>query len=326
MNSIPDPSFECQRDWRPVAGRPMLEQRARLLTEIRRFMTRRGILEVETPMLSEAAVSDPALESLEVTDKGCTRYLQTSPEFAMKRLLAAGSGPIYQIARVFRDGERGRWHHPEFTLLEWYRPGYDAAAMLDEIDALLEVLGLPSARRFSYTGLFLQALGCDPHQAARSTLLRLAGERGLQSCDLSQCELLDFLFSEALVPLLKQTRCAVVYDFPVLQAALARVRPSSDGKPPVAERFELFIDGVETGNGFHELTDAREQRGRFLADQTERQHRGHPQRPIDERLLAALEHGLPDCCGMAIGLDRLLMCLTGANHIDEVLAFPCERA
>ncbi len=304
----------------------MLEQRARLLTEIRRFMARRGILEVETPMLSEAAVSDPALESLEVSDKGCTRYLQTSPEFAMKRLLAAGSGPIYQIARVFRDGERGRWHHPEFTLLEWYRPGHDLTAIADEIDALLGCVGLPPTVRLSYSELFQRALGCDPHRADRSTLQSLAGDHGLHDTNLSPSELLDFLFSEVLMPMLRLERCVLVYDFPASQAALARLRPSSDGDPPVAERFELFIDGVETGNGFLELTDAREQRGRFLADQTERQRRGRLLRPLDERLLTALEHGLPECSGMALGLDRLLMCLTGATHIDEVLAFPIERA
>lgn len=323
MSGIADQQVDGQHDWRPVAGLKMLEQRAQLLSVIRGFMARRGILEVETPLLSAAAVSDPVLESFSVQHGDDIRYLQTSPEFAMKRLLAAGSGPIYQIARVFRTGERGRWHHPEFTLLEWYRPDYSVAAMLDEIDALLETLKLPAARRMTYAELFRQALGCDPHHADQSSLQRLATEYGLHGSDLSPVEVLDFLFSDALVPLLKQERCVLVYDFPVLQAALARIRP---GKTPVAERFELFIDGVEIGNGFHELADAAEQRARFLADQTERRRRGRPQRPLDERLLAALEHGLPDCCGMAIGLDRLLMCLTGTGHIDDVLAFPVERA
>lgn len=300
----------------------MLRRRAQLLADVRRFMAKRDVLEVETPMLSAAAVSDPALESFSISIAGEARYLQTSPEFAMKRLLAAGSGPIYQIARVFRDEERGRWHHPEFSMLEWYRPGFSVGDMLDEVDDLLQCLGLPPARRFTYAELFRESLGIDPHSAGTHQLQELALARGLASRDLSQVELLDFLFSEA-AEQLKPYRCAVVQDFPVQQAALARIRY---GQPPVAERFELFIDGIEIGNGFHELTDAAEQRRRFLADQAERRRRGQPLRPIDENLLAALAAGLPDCCGIAIGLDRLLMLLAGVDDINKVLAFPCEHA
>jgi len=309
-------------NWQPTAAIDTLRRRARLLADIRRFMAERELLEVETPLLSAAAVSDPALESFAVGEGSDRRYLQTSPEFAMKRLLAAGSGPIYQIARVFRDDERGRWHHPEFSMLEWYRPGFDVEAMLTEVDDLLACLGLPRARRLTYAALFKTALGIDPHTADHSTLRSLAEERGYTGGELSRTQLLDFLFSDALPPLLREHRCAVVMDFPVQQAALARIRP---GTPPVAERFELFIDGVEIGNGFNELNDAVEQRRRFLADQTERQRRGLPKRPIDEYFLAALAAGLPTCCGMAIGLDRLLMLLNGSQHIDDVLTFPCER-
>lgn len=310
-------------DWRPVTGREVLQLRATLLSQIRGFMAQRGVLEVETPVLSATAVSDPALESWAVGSGDQTCYLQTSPEFAMKRLLADGSGPIYQIARVFRAAERGRWHHPEFTMLEWYRPAFSVEAMLDEVDAFLQHCQLPPAERFTYAELFQAALDADPHTADRRTLQRLAGTRGLSATGLSHGQLLDFLFSDAVIPRLREYRSAIVCDFPVQQAALARIRP---GQPPVAERFELFIDGVEIGNGYHELTDAAEQRRRFLADQTERRRRGLPNRPLDEHLLAALAAGLPDCCGIAVGLDRLLMLLAGADRIDDVLAFPFERA
>ncbi|MCS3902744.1 lysyl-tRNA synthetase class 2 [Methylohalomonas lacus] len=312
--------------WQPLASPERLRQRAALLTTIRRFMDARGILEVETPLLSRAAVTDPALQSFAVAVDGTPYYLQTSPEFAMKRLLAAGSGPIYQVAKVFRDNERGRWHHPEFTMLEWYRPGFSVADMLDEIDALLLALELPRSERLDYGALFQQATGCDPHCADQQTLQRRALDFGLVSRDLSRVELLDFLFSSAVMPELKDRPCAIVSDFPLAQAALARIRRGADGKPDVAERFELFIHGVEIGNGFHELADAAEQRQRFQADQAERGRRGLAQRPLDENLLAALTAGLPDCCGIAIGLDRLLMQVSGAGRIDDVLAFPVERS
>ncbi len=315
-------NVQAAEDWRPTAAIDTLRRRARLLADIRQFMAEREVLEVETPLLSAAAVSDPALESFAVGEGSDRRYLQTSPEFAMKRLLAAGSGPIYQIARVFRDDERGRLHHPEFTMLEWYHPGFDVEAMLTEVDELLRLLALPSAPRLTYAGLFETALDIDPHTADQSTLQALADERGYAGGGLSRTQLLDFLFSDAIMPLLGKRRTAIVQDFPVQQAALARIRP---GTPPVAERFELFIDGVEIGNGFNELNDAVEQRRRFLADQTERQRRGLPKRPLDEYFLAALAAGLPTCCGMAIGLDRLLMLLNGSQHIDDVLTFPCER-
>jgi len=316
--------MDIARDWRPVAGCGMLRLRAELLAAIRGFMAGRGVLEVETPLLSAAAVSDPALESFTVRGHDRAQfYLQTSPEVAMKRLLAAGSGPIYQITKVFRDDERGRRHHPEFSMLEWYRPGFDVDDMLEEVDVLLYRLELPPARRFTYGELFHQALDTDPHTADHHTLQELAVANGLAGDGLSHVQLLDYLFSEAVIAQLQNHRCAVVKDFPVHQAALARIRA---GQPPVAERFELFVDGVEIGNGFQELTDAAEQRRRFLADQTERHRRGLPARPLDEHLLAALAAGLPDCCGIALGLDRLLMILAGVSHIDSVLAFPCERA
>lgn len=310
-------------DWRPGADFEMLQRRADLYASIRSFMQACDIVEVETPLLSTAAVSDPALESLAVKRSDAEHYLQTSPELAMKRLLAAGSGPIYQIARVFRDGERGRLHHPEFTLLEWYRPGYAVPEFLDELDAFLECIGLPRARRVKYAEAFQAATGLDPHTAADDELLQSAQAYGLIGLQCSRSALLDFLFTARVQPGLTKPRCQVIYDFPAEQAALARIRP---GTPPVAERFELFIDGMEIANGFNELCDAGEQRTRFQADQAERRRRGLPVRPLDERFLGALESGFPVCCGVAVGLDRLLMALTGARHIDQVLAFPIERA
>lgn len=320
-------SDQSGRDWRPVAETRTLQQRADLLAAIRQFMAAHAILEVETPILSQAAVSDPALESFQVETKAATLYLQTSPEFPMKRLLAAGSGPIYQLARVFRDDERGRLHQPEFTLLEWYRPDFSVNDMLTEMDMLLLELGLPAAKRLGYAELFEQHLHCNPHTASHEQLQTLASERGLHRADYSQNALLDFLFSHCLMPELANQGSVIITDFPASQAALARLRAvESAGHPPVAERFELFVHGIEIGNGFHELTDADEQRQRFLRDQATRKAARQKQRPLDEHLLAALAHGMPDSCGMAIGIDRLLMALHGIDHIDHVVAFPVERA
>ncbi|MEX0951731.1 MAG: EF-P lysine aminoacylase EpmA [Gammaproteobacteria bacterium] len=315
------------RNWRPVAEIRTLQQRADLLTAIRQFMATRAILEVETPILSQAAVSDPALESFQVETQAATMYLQTSPEFSMKRLLAAGSGPIYQLARVFRDDERSRLHQPEFTLLEWYRPGFGVNDMLAEIDMLLLELGLPAAKRLSYAELFEQHLHCNPHTASHEQLQTLASQHGLYGTGYSQSALLDFLFSHCLIPALTDQGSVIITDFPALQAALARLRcVEQAGHPSVAERFELFVHGIEIGNGFHELTDAVEQRQRFLRDQATRQSAQQKQRPLDEHLLAALVHGMPASCGMAIGVDRLLMALHGIDHIDHAVAFPVERA
>jgi len=288
-------------------------------------------MEVETPACSAAAVTDPALDSLAT---GCSipgsgrLFLHTSPEFPMKRLLAAGSGPIYQVCRVFRDGERGRLHNPEFTLLEWYRPGFDHHRLMDEVAGLVRaVLGrdIP-AERATYGELFRLHLGLDPHGAdtgaARARALA-AGIHGAESLQLDRDGWLDLLMTHCVEPRLPVDRLSFVHDYPASQAALARVRP---GNPPVAERFELYLGSMELANGFHELTDAAEQRRRFEGELKERRRLGLGAVPMDERLLAALEAGLPPCAGVALGLDRLLMCLVGADHIDQVLAFPLERA
>lgn len=324
-------------DWRPSASRERLEARARLYDTVRRFFARRDVLEVETPLLASATVTDLHLHSLSselASPDGRRRlYLQTSPEFAMKRLLASGSGPIFQICKAFRDDESGRRHNPEFTMLEWYRPGFDHHALMDEMDALLaDVLEVPAAERLTYGELFHRHVGVDPHTAEAGDLARRAQDVGMDLegfGDASQDDWLHLLWSHHVEPHLgSQGRPTFVLDFPASQAALARVRPadSDAGTPAVAERFEVYIDGVELANGFHELSDAAEQRRRFEADLEARRGAGRDPVPVDERLLAALEAGIGDCAGVALGLDRLLMVRLGCRHIDDVLAFPVSRA
>lgn len=313
--------------WRPSAGVDALGLRARLLAGIREFFAERDILEVETPALARAGATDPHIASLATACATVGRlYLQTSPEFAMKRLLAAGSGPIYQICRAFRDGERGRLHNPEFTLLEWYRPGFDHHRLMDELDALMDrVLGAgPPARRLTYRDAFVARVGIDPFVADTDTLRVRAEESGLvldEDAGADRDTLLEFLFSHAVQPALGNGRVCV-YDYPASQAALARVR---EDEPSVAERFELFVNGLEIANGYHELADAEEQRARFTADDRARAEGGLDRMPMDERLLAALSHGLPDCAGVAVGLDRLFMIAAGESSIDAVMAFPIDR-
>lgn len=323
--------------WRPSARRAHLEARARLYSVVRRFFALRGVLEVETPLLASATVTDLHLHSLssQLNTPGGRRclYLQTSPEFAMKRLLASGSGPIFQICKAFRDDESGRQHNPEFTLLEWYRPGFDHHALMDEMDELLATaLDTPAALRRTYSELFGEHVGVDPHVAGAAELAQRArqldmGLAGFE--DASRDDWLHLLWSHRVEPHLgAQGRPTFVLDFPASQAALARVRPadSETGAPAVAERFEVYVDGVELANGFHELADAAEQRRRFEADLEARRQANREPVPLDERLLAALEAGIGDCAGVALGLDRLLMVRLGCQHIDDVLAFPVGRA
>ncbi len=317
--------------WRPAASRGRLRRRAALTAEIRAFFAARGVLEVETPLLAAATVTDLHLHSLATTVEaggGQRRlFLQTSPEFAMKRLLAAGSGAIYQICKAFRDGEAGRLHNPEFTMLEWYRPGFDHHALMDEVDELLaETLAVPAAERCTYAQVFARHLELDPHASSAGRLRRRAAELGLDAAGLDpedRDSWLQLLLACAVEPRLGRGRPTFVHDFPASQAALARVRP---GEPPLAERFEVYVEGVELANGFHELACAGEQRQRFAADLERRRAAGLPQVPVDERLLAALAAGLPDCAGVALGVDRLAMLAAGAESLAEVVSFPVERA
>lgn len=328
----------ARHDWRPGADLATLRLRAELLARIRAFFAARGVLEVETPMLSAAAITDPHLSSFATTYSGPgprygqTLYLHTSPEFPMKRLLAAGSGCIYQIARVFRDGEAGRRHNPEFTLLEWYRVGFDHHQLMDEVAELATALlndrlSLAAPEWLSYREAFERRLGLNPHQATVTELAVCAQCCGVSIPPGMPAEeanpWLDLLLTQRVEPDLGQGRLCFIYDYPASQAALARLRP---GDPAVGERFELYLHGVELANGFHELGDAVEQRRRFTAENAARQAQGLPVMPVDERLLAALEAGLPDCAGVALGFDRLVMLAAGKTALAEALAFPFERA
>jgi len=321
-------------DWRPSASLEMLRLRASLLARIRAFFARRDVLEVDTPVLSAAATTDPALRSFATTyhgpgpRHGTSCYLQTSPEFPMKRLLAAGAGSIYQVCKVFRDGEYGSLHNPEFTLLEWYRTGYGQLDLMGEVECLLreilqDIRPLSSVRHWTYRDLFREFAGVDPFSVTAVELQALLRSRdGIAPLGLSVDELdpwLDLALTHVIEPRLG-TGLVFVRDYPASQAALARLRP---GKPPVAARFEVYLDGIELANGFHELADAGEQRQRFKA---ECRRRDDAATCIDERLLAALESGLPDCAGVALGLDRLLLVAAGGQGLDDVIAFPFDRA
>lgn len=320
--------------WRPAAPLGNLRARAALLAGIRAFFADRGVLEVETPIASRAAATDPAIEGLRTR---CSApggawdlFLHTSPEFPMKRLLAAGVGPIYQICKVFRDGERGRLHHPEFSLLEWYRPGWDYGELMDEVaDLVRRALAQPdmAQERLAYRDLFRDRIGIDPWSADLGSLRETAlglGISGAESLVLDLDGWLDLLLTHVLEPHLGRGRLTFLCDYPPSQAALARVRAA--GAVRAAERFELYLEGVELANGFQELTDPAAQGARFRADLAERRDRGQPLAPVDGAFLAALAAGMPEGSGVALGLDRLLMARVGARHIDEVLAFPIERA
>ncbi len=310
----------------------MLQKRASLLNEIRRFFAHRDVLEVETPVVSSSANPDAAIDPMQSGFRlpGSHRpepiYLQTSPEFSMKRLLAAGSGSIFQICHAFRNGECGRLHNPEFTLLEWYRIDYDHFQLMDEVDALLMQLlpGCAAAQRLRYADLFLIHAGLNLFTATDAQLQERAEAAGVVIPESVQSEwLVEILFELCVGPWLQQQQGVIVYDFPAAQASLSQL---SALDPRVAERFEYFFEGVELANGFHELTDSGEQRRRFGAENLKRQRAGDEQLPLDEHFLQALEHGLPDCSGVALGVDRLLMLRCGVEHIREVLAFPFERA
>lgn len=319
-------------EWRPSAEITLLRRRAALLAGIRAFFAERGVMEVETPLLSASGATAPHLESFTTryagpgAPAGLTLYLQTSPEYAMKRLVAAGSGPIYQIAKAFRNGESGGRHNPEFTLLEWYRPGLDYHGLMAEVDALLQrLLGTPTAERRSYAAAFQYAVQLDPHAAPLDALRGCAAAHLHAPTDLGEDrdDWLSLLWTHLVEPQLGASGHPVfIYDYPATQGMLARIRP---GTPPVAERFELYINGIELANGFQELQDADEQRARFERDLRRRAALGMPAMPVDERLLTALPH-LPSCSGVALGIDRLLMVQSGARELAQVLSFALERA
>ena len=321
--------------WQPTTTLAMLQNRAKLLNNIRQFFAERQVLEVETPLLSHATVTDPHLHSFQThyySDKSnCkqTFYLQTSPEFAMKRLLAAGSGPIYQISKAFRNrGESGRFHNPEFSLLEWYRPGYDHHQLMDEVEDLLKyLLDCDIAQRWCYAEVFQRYLNIDAHQADIADLKPIIASLNVGAENLGLATLADhlnFLMAHIIEPQLPKKQLVFIYDFPVSLAALAKVSHMTGG--PIAERFEVYFSGIELANGFHELADANEQQRRFENDLNNRAQRGYPCVTIDEHMLAALAHGFPDCAGVALGIDRLLMLMSKKNNLSDVISFPIDRS
>ena len=318
--------------WRPGANRARLQLRARLLLETRDFFAARDVLEVDTPLLAQCGASDVHLASLSTRIAGRAQpyFLQTSPEYAMKRLLAAGSGDIYQVCKAFRDGESGRLHNPEFTLIEWYRLGFDHHRLMDEVEELLRRLLsarlTAAAERISYADAFRRVLGLDPFAAPLAALATLASERLGAPPALAadgRDALLDLLMGALVGPALGAGRITFVHDYPASQAALARLLP---GEPACAARFEAYVAGLELCNGFHELADAAEQRRRFESDLRRRAQLGLPPMPVDERLLAALAAGFPEVAGVALGFDRVLMLAAGASNLGEVLAFTVDEA
>ena len=308
-----------------------LQQRAAMLTAIRSFFAARGVLEVETPALSAAGVTDPAIESViaEARSLGpAPHYLQTSPEFAMKRLLAAASGDIYQLCRVFRDDELGRWHQPEFTLLEWYRIGWDELELMTEVAALVAAACAAAGRspvpavRLSYAEALEAALGALPDAPTPELERRLAGRGVDVPQGLAHDAVLDLAFGTIVLASFDVGALTFVYDYPASQAALARLKPTT---PRVAARFEAFSGGIELANGFHELNDAAEQRRRFVAERERRIANAQHAPPLDERLLDVLD-ALPDCAGVALGFDRLVALATGQDNVAATMSFAHGRS
>jgi lysyl-tRNA synthetase class 2 len=304
-----------------------MEERARLLAAIRTFFAQRRVMEVETPIMSRAGNSDPNIGSIS-TDDHRKRYLRTSPEYAMKRLLAAGYGDIYELGRVLRREEKGRQHNPEFTMLEWYRVGMSYLDLAAEVVELIRVCGEGNfdgwdEECLSYRELFIKHTGLDPYLCGEDELAACAMERGISAGPMEQSEWLDLILAEVIQPGLQGECFTVIYDFPPEQAALARIRPDD---PSVAERFEVFLGQLELANGYQELTDPEEQLERFERERRMREIRGEDSVPFDTRLIEALRHGLPDCSGVALGVDRLLMSLLKMDRIDSVLAFSDGRA
>lgn len=327
--------IDADQLWQPSAPLENLRIRAEILKKIRDFFSFHQMTEVETPLAARAAVTDPHLCAMETcflpygqTENGTLLYLQTSPEYAMKRLLCAGMGSIYQICKAFRNGETGRWHNPEFTMLEWYEVDQDHHGLMDRVDELLNlVLAAPKAERFTYQAIFESYCDIDPLTATLEEL-RACAQRfnillphGITDPDRDLW--LQLMMNDIIEPKLGMNgRAAFVYDFPASQAMLSRVTLTT---PPVAERFEVYLQGIELANGFHELASSEEQHQRFKADLEKRETSGLPTMPIDYYLLAALKAGLPDCAGIALGIDRLVMMAAGAQQLSKVLSFALER-
>ncbi|MEM0954204.1 MAG: EF-P lysine aminoacylase EpmA [Pseudomonadota bacterium] len=305
--------------WHPGASLDALRARAELLKLIRDFLQQRGVLEVETPILCSAPATDPSLTPIAAGP----RWLQTSPEYAMKRLLAAGSGPIYQICKAFRHGEAGPRHNPEFTLLEWYRPGFTLSDLIAEtVDLVTQALGERPVEQVTYCDLFERYLEVNPLTADVGILAALARQHVDYASEAEHRDIwLDLLMSHVIEP--KLSGITVVYHYPASQAALAQI--DGNFEPAVALRFELYVDALELANGYQELTDPEEQAERFAQDNLTLEQRGEPVRVLDSALLAALHAGMPDCAGVALGLDRLLAIQLGASSLKDVISFDWTR-
>ena len=325
-----------QAQWKPACDIELLRLRANVLSAIRAFFEQRSVLEVETPLLCHATGTDPQLDFFSSyyhsapNDK--EMFLQTSPEFAMKRLLAAGSGSIFQICKAFRNGESGRFHNPEFSILEWYRVGFSLEQLMDEVAELLVQLmpghcRLEPVHRFSYSELFEQITGLNPLLFCQESYAHYASENAMSDailiCENDHAMWLDLLFSYKVQAVLADQQISIVYGYPAVQSSLARINQHN---PLIADRFEVFINGVEIGNGFFELSDAQEQEQRFDQEISARSTKGLPAVEKDNLFLAALQAGLPDCSGIALGLDRLLMVIANAGTLKDVMAFPFEKA
>ena len=326
-------------DWQPTASLEMLKIKARLLSKLRAFFDEKNILEVQTPVLSQAGNTEPTIETFIIHQFENSKhiiqpsFLNTSPEFSMKRLIAAGSGSIYQITPAFRQNEQGQRHNSEFTLLEWYRLNFDHHALMGEVNSLVRYVAedffkLGRSQFFSYQDAMVKFADIDPFNATNEELKEATIKAGIDAVgmddvNVTQDTWLDLIMSEVVEKNLPLNCPVFIYDYPASQAALAKIRK---GSHDVAERFELYINGMELANGFHELSDAAEQAQRFKQQQQQRKESGQQGIPADYHLIEALKHGLPECAGVAVGLDRLLMVLTGAEHIDEVLTFPFDRA
>ncbi|MBS0218730.1 MAG: EF-P lysine aminoacylase GenX [Proteobacteria bacterium] len=325
---------EHEPDWKPGASIAAMRLRARLNLLVREFFAVRDVLEVETPILSAAGNTTPNIDSFSShfsghVDAGSSeRWLRTSPEHALKRLLAAGVGDCYELGRVFRNGEAGGRHNPEFTMLEWYRIGWDHLRLIGETAELVRAaLGLvgrdASLEVVTYRELYQRELAIDPLLADIDTLCNALGDVHIDPQGLERDDWLDLLMTHRLQPAFSPDRMIAVHDWPASQAALARIRADD---PPVAERFELYLGPVELANGYNELLAADEQRHRFDADISVRVRRGQALPAIDTRFIVALRHGMPACAGVALGVDRLLMVLHGSDHIGDVVAFDFSRA
>jgi len=323
--------------WQPTLTWKDAQQRAEIIRKIRQFFADRNVLEVETPALSQGTVTDVHLEALTCqyyflkdssTEHATSLYLQTSPEFHMKRLLASGYGDIFQIAKAFRHEEAGRHHNPEFTLLEWYRLGFDHFELMNEVAELLKAtLNCAEPSKITYQRLFIDQVALDPLTATREQLLLVISKNNKLSDWLSReldvDILLQFIFSEIIEPTIGIDAPCFVYNFPKSQASLAQICPTDDR---VAQRFECYYHGIELVNGFNELTDSKKQIERFQEDNKKRKHSAMPEKSIDNYFISALAHGLPQCSGVALGVDRLIMLALKAEDIEQVISFPIDRA